>query len=139
MSAGSVLLVTTVPLEGEDAQRILAGADLAGRSVRVLAPSVNDSRLAFWVSDPDEAIAEAQDAASATAAEIDRSDARLDGVQAGESDPLLAIRDALDDEPADEIVVAYRTGEDAAYREDRLEPASLEREFGLPVRAFEVS
>lgn len=138
MSTGPVLLVTTVPLGGGDAERILADADLAGRQVRVLAPSLNDSKLAFWVSDSDEAIAEAGEAATETAEEIERSDALLEAAQTGESDPLLAIRDALAEQPADEIVVAYRTGKTASYREDQLEPGNLEREFGLPVRAFHV-
>lgn len=135
----SVLLVTTVPLESGDADRILGEADLAGREVRVLAPSVSDSKLAFWVSDSDEAIAEAEGAAAGTAEIIERSEAELASAETGESDPVLAIRDALAQQPAEEIVVAYRTRDDAAYREDQLAPANLEREFGVPVRAFEVA
>lgn len=105
----------------------------------MLAPSVSDSQAAFWVSDSDEAIAEAHDAAAWTAEFIEGSDAELASAETGESEPLLAIRDALAREPAEEIVVAYRTGETAAYREDELAPENLEREFGVPVRAFEVA
>ena len=51
---------------------------------------------------------------------------------------MLAIADALDGFPADRIVTVYRTGEASRYREERLDAATLEQRFGIPVAAFEL-
>ncbi len=135
-----VLLVTTVPLDAQDVSRVLAGTDIAGGEVLVLAPSLNDSRLAFWVSDADEAIEDARTVAAQTAQAADQAAAETDvGATVGDSDPLLAIGDALSAFPADQIVTVHRGGEDARHLEDRLAPAEIEREFGLPVRAHELA
>lgn len=132
-----VLLVTAVPLEREQIARVLEDADLRAASVRVLAPSLNDSALAFWVSDADEAIGEAQEAAAATTQAVDAAAGPETGVsgEVGDSDPLLAIGDALRTFPADRIVTVRRTGAAAAHQEDRLDGAAIEDAFGVPVRA----
>lgn len=132
-----VLLVTAVPLEQEQITRVLADSDLQAASVRVLAPSLNDSALAFWVSDADEAIGEAREAAATTTRAVDAAAGPEAEVSAevGESDPLLAIGDALRIFPADRIVTVRRTGPDAAHREDQLDRDAIEEAFGVPVRA----
>ena len=135
-----VLLVTSVPLDAEAVSRVLAETDVPGGEVLVLAPSLNESRVAFWVSDADEAIEEARTVAAQTAQATEEAEAETDvGATVGDSDPLLAIGDALSEFPADQIVTVYRSGDDARYREDQLEPAELEREFGLPVHAHELA
>lgn len=135
-----VLLVTSVPLDAAAVSRVLADTDVPGGEVLVLAPSLNESRVAFWVSDADEAIEEARTVAAQTAQAAEEADVETDVAAAvGDSDPLLAIGDALSEFPADQIVTVYRGGDDARYQEDRLEPATLEREFGLPVRAHELA
>ena len=135
-----VLLVTSVPLDADAVSRVLADTDVPGGEVLVLAPSLNESRVAFWVSDADEAIEEARTVAAQTAQAAEEADVETDVAAAvGDSDPLLAIGDALSEFPADQIVTVYRGGDDARYQEDRLEPAELEREFGLPVRAHELA
>jgi hypothetical protein len=135
--ATRILLVTAVPLEQDQIDRVLADDDLRAASVRVLAPSLNDSALAFWVSDADEAIAEARDAAAATGRAVDAasSDDTTVSAAVGESDPLLAIGDALRVFPADRIVTVRRDGPAASHLEEQLEPEALEGEFGVPVRA----
>lgn len=132
-----VLLVTAVRLEEGQIARVLADSDLQAASVRVLAPSLNDSALAFWVSDADEAIAEAREAATATTRAVDAASGPEAAVSAevGESDPLLAIGDALRIFPADRIVTVRRTGPEASHREDRLDREAIEEAFGVPVRA----
>lgn len=135
-----VLLVTTVPLDADDVSRVLAESDVPGGEVLVLAPSLNASRVAFWVSDADEAIEDARDVAGRTAAAAAESADETDvDAAVGDSDPLVAIGDALTDFPADRIVTVFRSGDDARYREEHLAPAELEREFGLPVRAHELA
>jgi len=137
---GRVLLVTTVPLDADDVSRVLAGTDVPGGEVLVVAPSLNESRIAFWVSDADEAIEEARTVAAQTAQAAEQAEIETDVAAAvGDGDPLLAIGDALSEFPADQIVTVYRGGDDARYREDHLEPAELEREFGLPVHAHELA
>lgn len=132
-----ILLVTSVPLEQDQIDTVLAGDDLRAAAVRVLAPSLNDSALAFWVSDADEAIAVARDAAATTGRAVDHASADETAVSAdvGESDPLLAIGDALRIFPADRIVTVRRDGESASHLEEQLDADVLEEEFGLPVRA----
>ncbi len=135
-----VLLVTTVPLQPDDVSSILADTDVPGGEVLVLAPSLTESRLAFWVSDADEAIEDARTVAALTAQAVERAEVETDvGASVGDSDPRLAIGDALSEFPADQIVTVYRSGEEVRYREDHLDPAELEREFGLPVRAHELA
>lgn len=99
--------------------------------VLVVSPALNDSPLAFWVSDSDEAIAEAKEAESETA-----EDLRDDGVQArgttGESQPLLALQDALATFPADRILIFVRPDDEQSYNEDDVCGAAQER-FDVPV------
>ncbi len=56
----------------------------------------------------------------------------------GESDPLLAIQDALQSFYADRIVVFTHGGEDQDYRED-FDAGEIEERFGLPVDHARVS
>lgn len=132
-----VLLVTAVPLAEAQLRRVLGDDDLHGTSVRVLAPSLNDSTLAFWVSDADAAIAEAREAAAVTADAVDAATGADTEVRAsiGESDPLLAVGDALRVFPADRIVTVRREGPASAHLEERLCAAALQAEFGVPVSA----
>ena len=88
--------------EKVDADRVrsaLPGEDLEDAEVLVVSPAQQESTLKFWMSDADDAIAEAGERADASA---DALDARA---EVGEADPLLAIQDALATFPADRIVV----------------------------------
>ncbi|UGS38172.1 hypothetical protein [Capillimicrobium parvum] len=82
--------------------------------VLVVEPAVNRSRLAFWMSDSDEAIAEAREKEERSVDAL-----RSEGVKAagevGESEPLLALGDALATYDAD--VVLLLTGDEALERE----------------------
>jgi hypothetical protein len=135
-----VLLVTTVPLDADAVSRVLADTGVPGGEVLVLAPSLNASRIAFWVSDADEAIEDARTVAAQTVQAAEEAEVETDvGATVGDGDPLLAIGDALSEFPADQIVTVHRGGEDARHLEDRLEPDAIQREFGLPVRAHELA
>ena len=136
----NVLLVTSIPLTREDLLHMPAIAELDGAAIHVLAPSLNDSALAYWVSDPDEAIGEARRAAAATIDAVGSVDAdrTRPKVSVGDSDPIVAIGDVLREFPAERILTVYRDGDDASYREERLRPEMLARTFGLPVDAYPI-
>lgn len=102
----------------------------AGRhEVLVVAPALN-SRLRHWVSDVDGAIAAASARVSVALDHLHGSGVLARG-EVGDSDPLLAIEDALHSFAADEIVVStYPPG-----RSNWLERGLPERAqgFGLPI------
>jgi hypothetical protein len=106
-----------------DAARVRAALpdepDLEGARVLVVAPARNQSKLAFWVSDSDEAIADAQAVEEETIATIEDAGAAVVAGEVGESEPLLALRDALVTFPAD--LVLLLTGDDELERRAREE------------------
>ena len=60
-----LLVVTPEPIDAAFLRKTL-GDEVEGAEVLVLSPATNQSKLAFWVSDPDEAIAEAEQAQTET-------------------------------------------------------------------------
>jgi hypothetical protein len=106
----------------------LPGDDLEGAEVLVVSPALQHSGLRFWMSDSDEAIADAEEAATQTAEALS-GEAASTRATTGESEPLLAIQDALATFPADRILI-FRGDEDD-YREDDL--ADAQERFGVPV------
>jgi hypothetical protein len=126
-----LLILATDPVDASEVRRALGGEDVEGAEVLVVSPAVNSSPLAFWVSDSDEAIADAESVARDTAQALSAEGART-RARAGESEPLLALQDALATFPADRILVVVRDGDDARYREDDV-LGEAERRFGVPV------
>jgi hypothetical protein len=126
-----VLVLATDPVDADDVLGALAGEDLAQTEVLVVSPAVNESPVAFWVSDSDEAIAEAESVARTTADALRDRAARATATT-GDSEPLVALQDALATFPADRILVFARDQEHARYREDDT-LAEAERRFGVPV------
>lgn len=122
------LLVVTPEAIDADALRVAAGDEAADAEVMVVTPATQESALRFWMSDADEAIAEARQAAETTQENL--AEAGIDAVaDTGESEPAVAIQDALATFPADRIVVFTR--EDGDYREDE-GLADAEARFGVP-------
>jgi hypothetical protein len=127
-----ILVLATDPVDAGDVRRAMGDdADLEGAEVLVVAPAVNESPLAFWVSDSDEAIADAESAARRTAEALRESGARARATT-GESEPLLALQDALATYPADHVLVFVRDEDEGRYREDDV-IGEAERRFGVPV------
>jgi 4-hydroxyphenylpyruvate dioxygenase-like putative hemolysin len=126
-----LLVLATDPVSADDVRSALPDADLERAEVLVVSPAVNESPVAFWVSDADDAIADAESTAEQTAASL-----RERGAQArattGESDPLLALQDALATYRADRVLVFAREDEGARYREDDV-LGEARRRFGVPV------
>jgi hypothetical protein len=114
-----------------DQVRDALGAEAEGAEVRVVSPALNQSPLAFWVSDPDEAIAEAREAQEATVSDLQSEGIEATGTE-GESDPLQALEDALATFPADRILIFVRPEDERKYREDDL-AGEAERLAGVPV------
>jgi nucleotide-binding universal stress UspA family protein len=125
-----LLVVTPEPVDAAMLRSVL-GEEVRGAEVLVISPATNRSPLAFWVSDSDEAIAEAEQAQEETVERLEE-----DGVDAagrtGESEPAMAIQDALAGFPADRIVIFSHPGSDRDYREDQ-GLADAEERFGVPV------
>src|SRR3954468_11851327 len=128
-----LLVLATDPVDAADLRKALPGdGDLDGAEVLVVSPAVNQSPLAFWVSDSDAAIQEAESTARQTADALRAEGARA-RAEAGESEPLLALQDALTTFRADRVVVFARGDEEAQrYREDDV-LGEAERRFGVPV------
>jgi hypothetical protein len=126
-----VLVLATDPVGADDVRGALTGEDLEQTEVLVVSPAVNESPVAFWVSDSDEAIAEAESVARATADALRDRAARATATT-GDSEPLVALQDALATFPADRILVFARDEENARYREDDT-LSEAERRFGVPV------
>jgi hypothetical protein len=125
-----LLVVTPEPVDAQ-MLRSVVGDDVSGAEVLVISPATNRSKLAFWVSDPDEAIAEAETAQVETVERLEEEDIDAAG-DTGESEPAVAIQDALATFPADRIVIFSHPESDRDYREDDgLEDA--ESRFGVPV------
>ena len=127
-----LLVLATDPVDADDVRSALPDAEIDGAEVLVVSPAVNQSSVAFWVSDSDEAIADAQSTADQTAAALNAEGARA-RAKTGESDPLLALQDALTTFPADHVVIFARGDEESQrYREEDV-LGEAERRFGVPV------
>ena len=132
--AKRTLVVTTVPAEEATLRDALQDAD----EIRVVAPAADVSFLEWLTNDEDDARREADEAARSVASaagddtrvEIDRTSKSTDAAQ--------AIRDALRDYPADELVVVTRPGEDSTWLEDETIRTALDA-HGIPVRHLELS
>ncbi|MBV9003400.1 MAG: hypothetical protein JO181_01995 [Solirubrobacterales bacterium] len=99
--------------------------------VMVIAPALQTSALRFWLSDADEAIAEADRVRRDTVEQLGEEGIAASG-DTGESDPMQAIEDALMTFPADRIVVFTHAESRQAYRE-QVDDAEIRERFGLPV------
>ena len=130
-----VLVLTAEPVNAAMLRAAL-GDDAQDAEVQVISPALNESPVAFWVSDPDEAIAEAQQVQEETVERLEEEDIDAAG-DTGESDPLTAIQDTLATFPADRIVVFIHPGDQRRYLEDDI-AGEAERRFGLPVVQSEV-
>ena len=125
-----LLVLTPEPVDGEMLRKVL-GEDVSEAEVLVISPAGHQSKLAFWVSDADEAIAEADEAQQETVERLDEQGIDAAG-DTGESEPAVALQDALAEVPADRIVVFSHPEGDRDYREDE-GLADAEKNLGVPV------
>lgn len=116
-----------------DEQQLARELDLEeDTELKVVAPIQPASDLDLVTGDVDDSIAaaeqRAEDAAEATDAEVTET-------ESGESDPLLAIEDALATFEADQIVLVGGTEPDAGFEPDLAE--EVRDRFSLPVRELQ--
>jgi len=126
-----LLVLTPEPIDA-NALRGAAGEEALEAEVLVVSPATTHSPLRFWMSDADEAIARAHETATETAELLEE-----DGVDAvadsGESEPAVAIQDALATFAADRVVVFTHTEGELDYRED-----DGLKDLGVPVTFAEI-
>jgi hypothetical protein len=127
-----LLVVTPEPVD-ERFLRDTLGEEVRGAEVLVISPATNQSKVAFWVSDSDEAIAEAEAAQQETVERLEEAGVDAAG-DTGESEPAVAIEDALATFAADRIVVFSHP--DLDYRE---ELPDAEDRFGVPITHAQIS
>jgi len=125
-----LLVLTPEPIDA-NALRTALGDDVEGAEVLVVSPAGNRSKVAFWVSDSDEAIAGADAAQEETVERLEEEGVDAAG-DTGESEPAVAIQDALATFAADRIVVFSHPEGDRDYREDD-GLADAEGRFGVPL------
>jgi len=124
-----ILVLTTEPVDADAVRAAFPEEDVEGAEVLVVSPAVNESKLAFWVSDSDEAIAEAEEVMDATVGALREEGVRARG-RTGEGEPLQALQDALATFPADRVLVLARADDEQRYREDEALDADA---VGVPV------
>jgi hypothetical protein len=129
--AKRILALVSEPVSGEAPRKAVDGERAAGAEVLVVAPALN-SRTRFWISDPDPAIERAEEVQEETVERMDEEGIDAAG-DTGESDPLLAIEDALATFPADEIVLFTHTSGERNWLEEGLVDQVRER-FAGPVQ-----
>ena len=129
-----ILALVAEPIS-RDALRSALGDAADDAEFKVVAPAL-DSKARFWTSDNDAAIARANEVQQETVERLAEDDVDAVG-DTGESDPLLALQDALATFPAEEIVICtHPEGERNWAEEDLLEQA--QGRFPVPVRQIEV-
>lgn len=125
-----LLVVTPEPIDAAFLRDTL-GDEVEGAEVLVVSPATNQSKVAFWVSDPDEAIVEAERAQVDTVERLEDEGVDAAG-EVGESDPAQAIDDALATFQADRILLVSHPEGERDYREDEA-LADAESRWGRPV------
>jgi len=128
--ARKILVLVSEPVSG-DALRDALGGGADGAEVLVVAPALI-SKMRLIASDPDGAIERAETVEEETVQRMVE-----DGVDAvgdtGESDPLLAIQDALQTFEAEEIVLFIHPSAKRNWLEEGVVEKATER-FSQPVR-----
>jgi hypothetical protein len=99
--------------------------------VFVVAPALAGSRAAHWASDIDAGIVLARERLRASLAGLERRGVSVHG-EIGDSDPSLAIEDALRHFPADEVLISTHPPERSRWLERGVVSGARGR-LGLPV------
>jgi hypothetical protein len=131
-----LLVVTPEPVDAALLRSTL-GEEVRGAEVLVISPASNRSKMAFWMSDADEAIEEAETAQVDTVERLEEEGVDAVG-QTGESDPAQAIEDALATFAADRILIFSHPEGDRDYREDE-GLADAETRWNVPITHAQIS
>jgi hypothetical protein len=126
-----VLAVVAEPASGNALKEAIGPEGAEDAEVLVVAPALT-SRFRFLMSDSDEAIERAERIQEETVERMEEEGIDAAG-DTGESDPLLAIQDALQTFPAEEIVLFTHAGGERNWAEEGLVEQAEER-FEAPIR-----
>jgi hypothetical protein len=129
-----ILALVSEPVSGEALKNAVGRDTAESAEVLVVAPALN-SRTRFWLSDPDPAIERAEGTQMETVERMDEEGVDAVG-DTGESDPLLAVTDALQTFPAEQIVVFTHPGGERNWAEEGIVEELRERFSGVDVRHF---
>jgi hypothetical protein len=127
----NLLVMAPEPVDADTVRNALGGEDLSDARILYVSPALNESAVRFWMTENDEAIAEAQERAAKTEQALKSEGVQATGVT-GESEPLLALQDALATFQADRILVFVHADDELRYREDDV-IGEAQRRFGVPV------
>jgi hypothetical protein len=128
--AKKILALVSEPVSGEALKKAVGRENAEGAEVLVVAPALN-KKLRFLISDPDEAIGRAERVQEETVERLDEEGIDAAG-DTGESDPLLALQDALQTFAADEIVLFTHPEGDRNWLEEGV-VEEAKRRFDAPV------
>ncbi len=131
-----MLVLTSEPISA-DVLREAAGEEAANDAeVLVIAPALHQSGLRFWMSDADEAIAKAEGVQEETVERLEEEGVDAAG-DTGESEPLVALEDALATFSADRIVIVSHPEGERAFAEEDVDAARSR--FDVPVKHWTVT
>jgi hypothetical protein len=131
-----ILALVSEPISGDALKQAVGDEVAEDAEVLVVAPALNESRMRFWASDPDGSIERAEQVADETVERMDEEGVDVAG-DTGESDPLLAVQDALATFAADEILLCTHPGGDRNWLEEGVVDEVRSR-FDTPVRHLEM-
>lgn len=129
--AKRILALVSEPIDAEALKSAIGADAVEGAELLVVAPALN-TRMRFLLDDPDGAIERADAVQEETVERLDEAGVDAAG-DTGESDPLLALQDALATYSADEIVLFTHSSGKRNWLEEGLVDEATER-FDQPVR-----
>jgi hypothetical protein len=128
--AKRILALVAEPVSGEALKKAVGRERAEAAEVLVVAPALN-TKTRYLFSDVDPAIERAEEVEEETVERMTEEGIDAAG-DTGDSDPLLALQDALQTFPADEIVLFTHPGAEPSWLEEGLVDEARER-FDRPV------
>jgi hypothetical protein len=125
-----ILALVSEPVSGDALKRAVGAEHAENAEVLVVAPALN-TKTRFLMSDVDEAIERAEAVEQETVERMEEQGVDAAG-DTGESDPLLALQDALQTFDADQIVLFTHPGGHSNWLEEGVVEEARER-FDRPV------
>jgi hypothetical protein len=126
-----IVALVSEPVSGEALRSALGSERIKDAEVLVVAPALA-SQTRFWLSDMDDAISRADEVQQETVERMEEEGIDAAG-DTGEADPLLALQDALQTFPADEVVLFTHPGSRRNWAEEGV-VEEAEARFDAPVR-----
>jgi hypothetical protein len=125
-----ILALVSEPVSAEALKRTIGEPEAAVSEVLVIAPALN-TRTRHVLSDPDPAIERAEEVMQESVERLIEEGVDATG-DTGESDPVLALQDALATYPADRIVLFTHPDGERDWLEEGVVDEARER-FDVPV------